>query len=189
MILKKWMILTFLGLVLMNNAYAQNEKSDTGVNIHVNPIMWLAGIYSIGLDVAVSSKVTLGGSYNHFKFTSSDFNNDDIDAKANGFGLRVQYFLNEAFQDGWYFTGFGDFSKGDVEDTVTSEFAKFNVNSMGATVGYFWRWTNFNIQLGLGLQNSTISVRDSTLSAQDKKDLEDLEGINPTGDFRIGLAF
>lgn len=186
---KKLILGTALSFLFIGNAYAQSEsKSGTGINIHINPITMLVGVYSIGVDVAVNQKLTLGGSYQHIDFSSEDFDSN-IDATASGFGLRMQYFLNEALQDGWYFSGFGDFGKGEVDSTTSNEYADIKVTSIGATAGYFWIWEHFNIQLGLGMQNSKIDVSDSTLSAQDRADVEDLEGVGLTGDFRIGLAF
>lgn len=189
---KNLVFISLLNLFLVNAVSAQEEaKSKKTFNIHTNPITWLIGIYSIGVDVAVNNKLTLGGSYNHVDFSAMDLdeNGQDIDANANGFGVRMQYFLNEAFHDGWYLTGFGDFGKGEVKNNDTSEFANLKSTSLGFTAGYFWIWENFNIQLGLGLQNSKINLTDSSLSAQDREDIEDLEGVRPTGDFRLGLAF
>lgn len=51
-----------------------------------------------------------------------------------------------------------------------------------------WRWTNFNIQLGLGVTNIKMDISAST-SPDLKADLEDLEGITPAIDFLIGYAF
>ncbi len=185
--LKKCMIV-LTSLLIANLAVAQNSGNNKRLNIHTNPITWLLGVYSLGADLAVTRNLTLGGSYNIIDLSDQEFD-DNIDADAKGFSLRAQYFMSEVFNDGWYFTGFGDFVKGDVKDTNTAEFADLKVNSLGLTVGYFWRWDNFNIQLGLGAQSTKIEVTNSTLSAQDRSDIEDLEGINPTGDFRIGLAF
>ena len=145
MILKKYILIGLLAVFGLNSAQAQSSEAPASrFNIHTNPVMWLVGFYSLGADVALTEKLTLGGSYNHINFDSQDFDNDNIEAKANGFDLRMQYFLNQAFQDGWYLTGFGSFNRGEVEDTVNGDFAKFDIKSLGVTAGYFWRCRKFH---------------------------------------------
>jgi hypothetical protein len=186
--LNKLFVVVLVLLSFVNLSLAQEGESKKRFNVHTNPLTWIVGLYSIGADVAITDNVTLGGSYNIFDFSGDEFE-ENIDASANGLGFRAQYFFNQAFTDSWYLTGFFDSTKGEVDDTSTNQFADFRVNSTGVTAGYFWIWNNFNIQLGLGFQQNNVKVTDSTLSAQDRADLEDLDGASITGDFRIGLAF
>ena len=186
--LNKIVAVILVCLSIVNLSWAQESESKKRFNIHTNPLTWVVGLYSIGADVAVADKLTLGGSYNVFNFSGDEFE-DNIDASANGFGLRAQYFFNQAFADSWYLSGFYDSTKGEVDDTDTNQFADFKVNSTGVTAGYFWIWGNFNLQLGLGFQRNNVEVTDSTLSPEDQADIEDLDGTSVTGDLRIGFAF
>lgn len=186
--LNKIVVAVFVCLSFVNLSWAQESESKKRFNIHTNPLTWIVGLYSLGADVAITDNLTLGGSYNIFDFSGNEFE-DNIDATAKGFGLRVQYFFNQAFSNSWYLTGFYDSTDGEVDDTDSNQFADFSVNSAGITAGYFWIWGNFNLQVGLGFQQNNVKVTDSTLSAQDQADIEDLDGTNITGDLRIGFAF
>lgn len=183
-----------LGLILStsvfcNTSFAQNSDSQKKVNIHTNPFTLFVGAISFGADFAVNQNLTLGGNMILMDYTFENDSSEDINAEAKGFGFRVQYFFTEALNDGWYISGFGDFGKGEVENRDTGDFADLKTTAMGATAGYFWRWGTFNLQLGLGLQNTNIELTDDNLSASDREEVEDLEGLGLTGDLRIGLAF
>lgn len=186
--LKNLFAVAVLSLFFANGALAQDEGPSKRVNLHVNPLTWVVGFYSLGADVAVSEKFTLGGSVNVFDFPSEEFE-ENIEAEAKGFGIRGQYFFNRAFSHSWYLSGFYQTTKGEVDDTSTGEFADLKLNSLGFTGGYFWRWGLFNLQLGLGIQQNNVELTNSTLTAEDRQDIEDIDGASVTGDLRIGLAF
>lgn len=186
--LTKIIVTALITFIFVNLSWAQEGESMKRFNIHTNPLTWIVGLYSIGADVAITERITIGGSYNIFDFSGDEFE-DNIEASANGLGFRAQYFFNKAFADSWYLTGFYDSTKGEVDDTSTNDFADFKINALGVTAGYFWIWDNFNIQLGLGFQRNNVRVTNSTLSPQDEADLEDLDGTRITGDLRIGFAF
>ena len=60
-----------LSTSFLNSTWAEDSGTTLKrVNIHTNPITWLVGLYSLGADVAVTDKFTVGGSYNVFDFSS-----------------------------------------------------------------------------------------------------------------------
>lgn len=76
----------------------------------------------------------------------------------------------------------------DAEDISNGDSAEATLFTLGLTMGYFWRWSTFNIHLAGGIQKLSVSDL-KTDSASTSQDVNDLEGLLPKIDFQLGWAF
>lgn len=181
---RKFLILFFyLFTFSAQSVFAQDTTAQSRFNINMSPVGFILGLYNLGVDVAVTPNITIGASG-----LLASFDSTEAEIDGSGFGVRSTYFFNQVFQDSWYAT-FDLATLGiDGEDKDTLETASLDAISTSLKLGYFWRWTNFNIQLGFGITNVSMDIEAST-SANLKEDLENLDGISPAVDFLIGFAF
>lgn len=149
------------------------------ININLSPLGLVLGVTNIGFDYAVARKFTLGGSFTYISLDSGA-----IEASATGLEIKGQYFFTEAFTNSWYLLGMYAYTSGEATNNLTLDEANLDVTSLGALGGYMWMWTNFNIQLGLGVQS--LSVEQTTSS---NVDTSDFDGSFAYLDFRLGWAF
>ncbi len=172
-----------LSLFFASSLSMAQDAEVSRVNINTSPIGFVLGLYNVGVDVAITSNISIG-----VNGLFANYDNDEVDIDATGIGIRSIYFFNQVFQDSWYGSlDIGTISV-DGEDKDTLETASVDGITTAVKLGYFWRWTNFNIQLGLGVQNASLDI-DSSTSTDLKNDLEDLDGISPSVEFLIGFAF
>ncbi len=166
-------------LLFSVSSFAQDNNYQKKFNISVNPLGLAIGIGNIGLDYAITDQVTLGGNLSY-----ANLDTGDIEASANGFGLKAQVFANGAFTNSWYASVFYSAASGDAEDTFDGDTASIDISSMGLTGGYMWIWENFNIQFGGGFQSISVDASSNT-----GVDIDDIEGTGLALDFTLGWAF
>lgn len=176
-------ISVILGLLFFAQMSLAQDAETSRFNINMSPVGFILGAYNLGVDIALTKNISVGATGLLAKYES-----DEAEVDGVGLGLRSTYFFNHVFQDSWY----ASFDIGtldvDGEDKDTADTASLDALTTSLKLGYMWRWTNFNIQLGLGVTNIKMDISAST-SPDLKADLEDLEGVTPAIDFLIGYAF
>lgn len=156
---------------------SKTTTQDRNVNITIDPLSMILGIFDAGADFRVNSNLTLGG---YFKFASYEFTNSSLTGSsrltAYGGGAKMHYYLtNNALEDSWYVSPSIGFMPVQTFGSTQSVF------STGTTIGYQWVYNSgFNMNLGFGVQYISIS-----------SDMTDsyLRGIIPAAEFRMGFAF
>lgn len=162
------------------SASAAGNPDNQRFNVYINPIGVLLGVANVGLDFAVSNKLTLGASLSYLDQTDGD-----VEVEASGAGVRAQLFARDVFTNSWYGTLSYDYATGDGEDTFDGDTASIDLSVLGLKAGYMWRWTNFNIQLAGGIQNVSVDSE----STSGNVDIDDLDGTGLALDFSLGLLF
>jgi len=173
----KLLIIVFLSLFISAQAIAVDYR----LNLSLNPVGLIFGVANLGLDWAPSDNFTVGASY-----ATASLSDDDIEIESNGFGLKLQYFFYEAFNDSWYMATSYNSSHGEALNVRSLREEKIDLYSFTASLGYMWISGPVNFQLGIGVQQIFL---DEQTPGQNSFDFSSFEGVLPYADFNLGFAF
>lgn len=157
-------------------------------NIKTAPITDIIGISNIEVDIKVSEHFTLGPSYSGFNYEFSD-----VDLDGNFFGVRANYYFNEALSGGWLIgmsAIFGDFTISEtnagIEYSTTT-----NTRIISALFSYQAMWDHFNLTFGLGASYFSLPKTVTAASGVNLFDIDTsfISGIVPNAELTVGWRF
>lgn len=174
----------FIALFLVIG-FSPVSKAD--VNVRVDPLSALIGLFSVDVDIPISQAWTLGPTARFMDRTDGDF-----DVSAYGFGVRANYWFEDAvFTQGWYFGPSVQYVSVSVEDNESTTNLKGDATGVAliGIFGYQWMWESFNINLGIGPAYYSISK----ITAKDNQgNSDEYKGYNGAGlslEFSLGWKF
>lgn len=182
--LKEKILLYLVALTPVNNVNA----SDSIFNIKTAPVSALIGISNVELDIAVDEHFTVGPLYAGFNFEHSD-----VDYDADAFGLRVNYYFDQALSGGWLFgvsAFYGDFEITEVDAGITYS-TTTSTRAYTALFSYQAMWKHFNLTFGLGASYFSLPSNITAVEGIDVLEIDTsfLSGISPNAEFTVGWRF
>jgi hypothetical protein len=186
-LLMKTRIAIFVLLTLLGGVVS---AADNKFNLRTTPVSDAFGIVNIDLDYAVSKNITLGPTLTYF-----DYEVSDITFESTMFGVRLNYFFNEALAGGMFASFGGSFGNFDISEVNTSNSLRYSSSSSvriyTALLGYQAMWDNFNITFGGGA--SYISLPETVLGVNEidtfSIDTSTLSGVVPNVELTMGWSF
>lgn len=171
-------MMNFLKKVLLPVAFicSAGVAQAHNYNVNVYPLGLLIGSVSGSFEFGASSNWSIGPTLSIFSLSLGD-----ASVSSTAYGARANYFMGGTFNEGWYLgpeIGISNFTaKNGTESASASGLA------VSGYVGYFWKWTNFNIHLGGGV--SYVNVANVTVAGESLT----LSGMRPGFEFKMGYAF
>lgn len=187
------MLVAMIVVIGLGCEVASAKGRDKTLAIGVNPLGFLVGIGNAYIDLAVSSKFTIGVEGQILEDDSSSILSG-IDQEGNAYGARLRYFFNSALDDSWVITAFGGMAKSDITitqtiPTVATDRYTADGSYLGAMIGYHWQWSYFFMHLGGGYVSYNLDMEaegpTSILTLQEAP----LDGGGLAIDFSLGFAF
>jgi hypothetical protein len=169
----------------------EDHSQGKNFNVRTNLLYDALGYYNLGVDVAISNRLTLG-----VEGTIFNDEDDDLQLSSKEYGVSANWYINTpSISDGWVlglYLGLIDF---EITDTMyasgTSTLADFTFDGGGAVaqaaVYYHWVWSLFNLSLGGGVRYYAV---DSTLTLSSGESVNvPIDGAALHIELSVGLAF
>lgn len=135
------------------------QTKSMNLNIDFAPMLQYSGGIEAGLDVKANNNIGLGISGGYLKKDEISNSVSTVIGHSARVGLRINYYFNEIFSNGFYFSNRIDYKKtiSSSEQNKSLLFGSYQYEhnnittlSLGASMGYLFTITN-NITLDFGL--------------------------------------
>ncbi|MDH5544723.1 MAG: DUF3575 domain-containing protein [Gammaproteobacteria bacterium] len=117
------------------------------LSLRINPIGLVGAVFSGDVMLKVWPQVAVGPV-----FAYQDFDFSGASSKLLGTGMRIEWYFDEALQNGGYVGLLSTYAQ--TENSITEQAKRYSragrdLRIVGM-IGYLWRWDNVTFNLGIG---------------------------------------
>lgn len=167
---------------------SSSSSSEKSFNVQIDPLSMLIGWLNLSVMYKVSDRVTVGPTFTNWNF---DFLGDKW--KVNGFGARLNYFIDDhPYADGTYVAPFIRSFTMEVDTTFNGFSASGKTDALiyGAYWGKQWMWDNINMIFGISYSVSSLSNFEIRNTNGDTQDIDLPSTSSGVGlEWKVGLTF